>query len=304
MKHIIQPSTLANSATATTTGSPIHSALDHAVIDQLRSQLARNGWVLLRGFEVNLSIFSELLHYLCEQLSFDPARQYCNQSTQKVDAGTDAVGLHIENGNTPMVPDLVAFYSQQSARYGSQTTVCDGIDVLKHLSPAQRALFKQPLQMRRVLPKPIWQAYINHEYLHRPNTDTVSAAELQAFLMAVPGQSGTLDNNDNLHYCLEIEPILTSAIGQQAAFANALLGPSFNYQPAHYQFQDGSPLCATLKAELADIAEQHTHNIQWQDGDVVLIDNKRVMHGRREIIGDPSERQLCIGMGIGIRMEH
>jgi len=41
--------------------------------------------------------------------------------------------------------------------------------------------------------------------------------------------------------------------------------------------------------------------VTWQDGDVLVIDNKRIMHGRREILVPLNERKLYIAMGLGLR---
>ena len=46
---------------------------------------------------------------------------------------------------------------------------------------------------------------------------------------------------------------------------------------------------------LRALAETYTHEINWQDGDIAVIDNTRVMHGRRAIVD--TNRQLFIGMG-------
>ena len=48
---------------------------------------------------------------------------------------------------------------------------------------------------------------------------------------------------------------------------------------------------ATIRA----IAETSTHEINWQDGDIAILDNTRVMHGRRAIAD--ANRNLFIGMG-------
>ena len=79
------------------------------------------------------------------------------------------------------------------------------------------------------------------------------------------------------------------------AFANALLGPSHNYEPPVYTLEDGSVVTPEEIEDLRDVAEACTAEINWQDGDVAVIDNTRVMHGRRAI--KDQDRQLYIGMG-------
>ena len=60
---------------------------------------------------------------LYQRLTYDPTRENITRQSQKVDAGTQAMGLHIENDSTPLPPDIIAFFSEKSASRGSQTTL-------------------------------------------------------------------------------------------------------------------------------------------------------------------------------------
>lgn len=79
------------------------------------------------------------------------------------------------------------------------------------------------------------------------------------------------------------------------AFANAILGPSHNYERPSYQLAGGAIIADGEIEAQRDQAEGPTIEINWQDGEVAVIDNTRVMHGCRAIV-DP-ERELFIGMG-------
>ncbi|WP_340303107.1 hypothetical protein [Roseobacter sp. HKCCD7870] len=56
---------------------------DPAVLTQLREDLTRDGWVILRGFDADMSKFSALTTALCKKITFDPAREYGEKNTQK-----------------------------------------------------------------------------------------------------------------------------------------------------------------------------------------------------------------------------
>ncbi|WP_407695253.1 TauD/TfdA family dioxygenase [Shimia gijangensis] len=47
---------------------------------------------------------------------------------------------------------------------------------------------------------------------------------------------------------------------------------------------------------MRNLTETCTVEMNWQDGDVAVIDSPRVMHGRRAI--KDHNRQLFIGMGL------
>ena len=117
------------------------------------------------------------------------------------------------------------------------------------------------------------------------------------FQQAVPGQAFELHDDGSLTYRLTVDPVRGSAFGGDAlGFANAVLGPSHNYQPPRYRLADGSEVGTDEIEEIREIAETCTHEINWQDGDIAILDNTRVMHGRRAIAD--ANRNLFIGMGM------
>lgn len=262
---------------------------------QAQLGLEEQGWALFRGFHHDLDCFSQLVSSFCQTLTFDPAREFSSHMSQKVDAGTLAVGLHTENGNTPFPPELVAFYSQKSALTGSQTTVCDGVALYNALPSALQQRFESSIKVSRTLPEHLWKAYVANEHPKLTSQESVTFNHLNEVINMVPGQSGKLNDKGELDYQLTIKPLLKKK--GKTAFANALLGPSFNYQTPTYHFADGSKVEQALLDEVAHYAQAHTYELQWQDGDMILIDNTRIMHGRRAIEGDPKERQLVIAMG-------
>lgn len=50
-------------------------------------------------------------------------------------------------------------------------------------------------------------------------------------------------------------------------------------------FGDGTPLSTEDAMKAADIAEDLTFDIPWEDGDIALVDNYVAMHGRRTFSG-------------------
>jgi len=75
----------------TAEGQPL---TDAPVVEQIRAHLNDDGWTLLRGFRPDMAAFSALTSALCRKITFDPAREYGDANTQKVDAGTGPIGLH------------------------------------------------------------------------------------------------------------------------------------------------------------------------------------------------------------------
>jgi len=273
---------------------------DQVIIELVKQHLAKEGWVLLRGFNSNLNKFSELLQQFCQQLTFDPARDFADKNSQKVNAGKESVGLHIENGNTPFTPKYVGFYSAKSAESGSQTTICDGRRLFKNMPEQLQKKWQQGVTVSRQLPAHLWRKYVADQHPKVNSESEVNAKHLADFIAVNPNQRGTINSDGSLDYELDIQPCLVDERAEQRseiAFANAILGPSFNYEKPSYTFADGEQISEFIVKQTADLAEKYTHEVNWQNGDVVLIDNKRVLHGRRAIHGELAERQLFIAMG-------
>jgi len=205
------------------------------------------------------------------------------------------IGLHIENGNTPRCPDIVTFFAERAAFEGSQTTICDGVRIWDSFDSAQKARWSQRMTVERVLPELLWKRYLANEHPAISRPEDVTMEHVLQFQQAVPGQGFDLHEDGSLTYRLSVDPVRPSAFSGGLGFANAVLGPSHNYQPPRYRLADGSEVTADEIEDMRALAETVTHEINWQDGDIAVLDNTRVMHGRRAIAD--ADRNLFIGMG-------
>jgi alpha-ketoglutarate-dependent taurine dioxygenase len=272
------------------------SIITSVVNSKIYDALKIHGYCLLRDFSTDLSTFSQLVHQMCSTVTVDPARANSEKAIQKVDAGRSALGLHIENGNTPNAPELVFFYCRQAPIVGSRTTLCDGTQLLASLPHDIRHQFSQTLFITRTISEQHWKTYLANEHPLLQKVEQVQPIHLAQMLSMRDEIEGHLNPDHSLTYRLAINPIIKSPLCKQYAFANAVLGPSFSYEAPSYEFKDGSGIDESLKLTLTHLAEPLTSEIPWKDGDIAVIDNWRVMHGRREII-DNGPRELFIGMG-------
>ena len=269
--------------------------IDAASIAAIKTHLFEDGWAMLRGFDVDMAAFSDLTAQLCKTITFDPAREYSEKNTQMVDAGLGPIGMHIENGNTPVCPDIVTFFCTRAAFEGSQTTICDGRAVFDRLDETQKARWSQKMTVKRRLPEELWKRYLANEHPMISRPEEVRHEHILQFKAAIPDQDFTLNDDGSLDYELKVCPVRPSVLSNGQGFANAILGPSHNYEPPVYTLEDGSNVSVDEIEALRTIAETCTVEINWQDGDIAVIDNTRVMHGRRAI--RDQDRRLFIGMG-------
>ena len=62
--------------------------------------------------------------------------------------------------------------------------------------------------------------------------------------------------------------------------------------PNVISFDDNSEITKDIMSELNEIADRITVEINWQKGDILMVDNNRIMHGRRAVSDD--ERDIYI----------
>ncbi len=249
--------------------------------------LADAGFLLLRGFAASLSEFSRLVWRMSARITLDPARSLHGGVAQKVDAGLDAIGLHCENGNSPFMPHLCWFFCERAAAIGSETTVCDGHRVWDALTPAaQRAFLDRDIVYSRHVEAAKWKGFVYHSLQGKKEIEDITLVDL---LSLADGRSGTViraSAGGSIYYEFQVPAARKTLFSDRIAFANSLLGPSYNYEKPRITFADREEISPSLLSEVVRVTEAMTLDIAWQNGDVLLVDNTRVMHGRRAIL-DP-----------------
>ncbi|MCX4429178.1 TauD/TfdA family dioxygenase [Streptomyces mirabilis] len=251
---------------------------------ELRDLLSQAGFLLLRGFGADMDAFTALVQHTSTSTTLDPARDFYSEVAQKVDAGFDEVGLHTENGNSPFRSHLAWFFCEKAASFGSQTTVCDGYRVWDALSPRARTAFAaQDIVYSRYVAEPQWRAMAHHLLGRTKPADEIGVEELLALAGQLPGTEIVPQDDGGVRYSFTTPAAGTTVFGPRPSFANSILGPSFNYEKPTITFADGTALSPQLLAEVEEVTARLTENLDWQDGDAAVIDNTRVMHGRRAI---------------------
>ena len=60
-------------------------------------------------------------------------------------------------------------------------------------------------------------------------------------------------------------------------------------------FGDESEIPVGLLESLSNMAEDYTTDLQWADGDIAMVNNRMIMHGRRPYSGN-RKRQVLVSM--------
>lgn len=260
--------------------------------DAVRAALERDGALLLRGFATTLDGFGHLTEALCSSSVFNesPHRDLLDRRSgvQTVNKGGDPFPLHPELSREPWRPDVCMFACLSPPGVGGQTNVCDGIAVVESLSPALRAELdrRKLIYIQRALPE-VLKFWLG--------TDNPTDQQLNAPPASSPYQFRRAQGN--------VLRIFTRPVFEQTAFQDKPAWANFLLFARDYLRKRNIPLLEGVGEfpdewldEVRQATRRHTYAHRWQQGDVLVIDNSRFMHGRRAI-ADADERQIATSFG-------
>ncbi|MEL7935770.1 TauD/TfdA family dioxygenase [Pseudomonas delhiensis] len=257
--------------------------------ETLYGDLAHSGAVIYRDFADTLEDFNNLVSAHSSRVTFDPARKAATSNTAEIEAGVYEMGLHRENGNLPFNPDLQWFYCLEPALVGSETTMCDGWRVLFELSAKTRKHFEtRDIRYVRRIPWANVKRFLSIE-LNLPIED-ITDEHLYQVNEHVKGQAYQRIDQNLISSEFVVSALEISRFSGRKAFCNSMLGPSVNYEPPLITWADGEDISLDIWDEIKEITARNTYSHFWKKGDIVVIDNTRVMHGRRRL--DDTSRRI------------
>ncbi|WP_415641448.1 TauD/TfdA family dioxygenase [Sphingomonas antarctica] len=259
---------------------------------RLETLFREHGAILLRGFDADVPRFERLARRLCSTavVNESPGRVLLNGAgdVRSVDSGTDAFNLHPELSREPWKPDAALFACLSPPGEGGETLVCDGVAVVEALP----GWLRDALSPRRlVYPQPVWPELLDF-WLGTPTPD-------DALLAAPPPDCPYSFRwaNDRLWRVFSRPALHRPLFGDAPAFGNFLLFARFNNNRTGFPLlDDGSVVPDEWLIEIKRVADAIAVPVTWQQGDVLILDNSRYMHGRTAIT-EAAERRIATFFG-------
>ncbi|MGA1729949.1 MAG: TauD/TfdA family dioxygenase [Steroidobacteraceae bacterium] len=204
--------------------------------------------------------------------------------------------LHHEMAQTPLFPRQLFFCCEQAPTSGGATPLRRSDQLLCEL---ERALpeFVEACRARGV----------RYTYVMPADTDSASGQgrswrdtlsvgtrEEAEHRLASLGYGWSWQEHDSLRVLTPMLPAIRRAPSGQEVFFNQLIAAFCGWQDRRNEarrsvlYGDGSDIPVEDLEEVARIAYAGVFDLEWQAGDVALIDNYLVMHGRRPFKGSRS----------------
>ena len=252
---------------------------------EIDSRFRSSGVVLLRGFDVDLQRFRALTESLTGSfISYDggaAARNYVggDPTMMTVSEPTHSypVPLHGEMYYVERKPLVLWFYCVKPVAEGGQTTVGDGTWILERLRPETRRLFEENrIKYVMIFAEGRWQKIFHTEDMEEVRRH----CERNRYSMRLDEKDGSIVAE------YVSDAIWKTRFGEERSFINNVFAIT-RWEWAGVPFrkvrmEDGSRIPEKVVEELWNVEAEATRDVAWKPGDIVMVDNSRFLHGRRE----------------------
>ncbi len=234
------------------------------------------GVLLFRGFNVETGTFQEFTNLF----STDFLNYAGGVLNRKVVNG-DPTLLTVNDFNTELklhgemyyqqnIPLMLWFFCANPPLEAGETTICDGRQFFNEIGRStQELLSKKKLKFTVSMSQKEWQKQYK--------TDNFS---ILAKMCQNSGMNLKIFADKSILTEYICPATVSSRCGKYQVFINSLL-PATHFKPEVIKFDDNSEIPDDVVIELNEIAERLTTEISWQKGDILMIDNTRILHGRR-----------------------
>jgi len=269
--------------------------------DELLDASRRAGAVLFRGFGIDTPEAFDAFVRSFGLPGFTYRESLSNavrvDLTSRVFTANEAppeatIRLHHELAQTPVHPDRLFFCCAIPADEGGATSLCRSDLVLERLTAEYgdfvRRVEAEGVRYRMVMPpEDDPQSAIGRSWRSTLSVDTRADAEQK---LAGLGYRWTWLEDGCLDATTPVLPAIRRLPDGRRSFFNQMIATrswedSRNDPEQALRLGGGRSVSREAIDRAAEIAEEASVDAAWQRGDVALVDNGLVMHGRRSFVG-------------------
>jgi alpha-ketoglutarate-dependent taurine dioxygenase len=205
-----------------------------------------------------------------------------------------SIYLHHEMAQTPLFPSRLFFFCEKAPEAAGETPVCRSDVLLSQLERRDPAFVEACLRLgvrySNVMPaEDDGQSGQGRSWCSTLGARSEQQAE--ARLDSLGYRHEWLGDGSLRATTPPLPAVRTLADGRRVFF-NQLIAAFRGWKDARNDprksiaFADGSAIPTTGMQTAIELADELSYDIAWQTGDVALIDNFLVMHGRRPFVGE------------------
>lgn len=258
--------------------------------EEIHLALENNMALKITGTTITFDEFILFSKELLTSFGVDPS-SYGNRptltddgSTYEAVKGNDLVPPHGELYSLPSPPDYLFFYCYQRASTGGQTTIYDGKQINHFLNKDAFDQFKD----NSIVYTHKWSPF---QWV--PFFKTKEIGIVKQKLEETNGVSILRAVEDLVEFSFETSAFSDTGDG---AFVNGIVNIlSRKHQGInHVTWKNGREIDDLIVNQINAATERCELSVNWKAGEILAIDNHRVMHGRKAFTG---ERKLAVRFG-------
>lgn len=276
----------------------------------LKQSLATTGAVLFRGFPVktaeDFDAFSAAFNYRdftyqeslsnAVRINFTPRVFTANEAPPDVE-----IYLHHEMAQTPISPEKLFFCCLSAAESGGATPLCRSdwlFAAFKERHPRWAVRFKT-LGLKYRIQMPAEEDSTSGQGRSWRSTLSVGTAREAETKLRSLGYTWHWQDDGSLITMTPVLPAVKKLPDGSESFYNQVLAAHLGWKPVGETqeqplvFGNDENIPGQALIELASIAEELAVPLAWRDSDIALVDNHRVMHGRKPFSG-ARKRQVMV----------
>lgn len=262
----------------------------------------QHGAVLLRGFPINGAVDFDAMVAALELNNFPYEKSLSNavriNRTERVFSANEAppevcIFFHHEMAQTPLYPRWIFFSCEVAAEQGGATPLCRSDVLFERIREAHpefaTACEEKGLRYSNVMPdEDDANSGMGRSWRSTLGVDSRDAAERRLIELEYSWKWQT-------NSCLQVTspplPAVMEASKGRRVFFNQLIAAFSGWKDDRndpskaIQHGDGAPLNSEAVLSATEMAEDLAFDLQWQVGDIALIDNTIAMHARRSFQG-------------------
>jgi len=277
----------------------------------LQTELSCTGAILFRGFPVKdaqtyddfFSAFSYPNFTYKESLSNAVRINFTKYVFTANEAPKDVeIYLHNEMAQTPIYPERISLFCEEAADNGGATVICRSDEIYDHL-----------LEFDAVITNKLEEVGIKYTTImpgeDRPesgqgrswrSTLSVSNVEEAEEKLKELGYSWTWLEDGSLKAQTAALPAIRTLENNRKVFFNQIIAAYKGWEGVNDDpsvalcFGDDSFFTKEYLNKVVSISETASYDINWENGDVALVDNNLAMHGRRPYSGNTKRKVLVV----------
>jgi hypothetical protein len=270
---------------------------------KLKTELATHGAILFRGFPVVSDQDFDAFIQFFGMKNFTYADSLSNavrrNRTERVFTANEApahiaIYLHHEMAQTPIYPSGLFFFCEHAAAAGGATPLCRSDILLRQMEELipefVEACEAKGVKYTNTMPdEEDLQSGQGRSWRSTLNAPDKAAAEQKLHSL---GYQWEWSPENNLRVTSPVLPAVRTLDDGRRVFFNQLIAAFRGWQDKRNVaqksvcFGDGSAIDVEAMMTAIELADALSYDLAWQTGDVALVDNFLVMHGRTPFEGE------------------